>query len=927
MKKLKYFLLIFLLLFTFNLNTLFINAEDDKIETILNVMTNEEKIALMIMPSVDLKYSEIQSTTSYNTSYTNAITNYNFAGFILYGGAVPNIEESIRLTNYLQQLNKDHKTRLLIAIDQEGGYVSRLGVGTTLLGNMGLAATTKESNAYDAGVIIGKELKALGINLNFSPVVDINMNPSNPIIGIRSFSDSPELVAKFGKSMMNGLKDSGVITTLKHYPGQGDSDKNFEKNRGNIDKTKEELRNSELIPFIELIKNDAEVIMTSHSSYSNIETGTYESILDGVTYTLPATLSKTILTNILRDELGYKGVIISDAMNMKAISDNFEKVDARVKAINAGVDIILEVLKPSELANIGDLITTLADKIGTEINEENVNNSVRRILKLKEKYGLLNDYTDPDETTQISNAKSLISTKENHTTEFNMAKEAVTMVKNDNNLLPLKETDKTLILYYYSSHLNVINTALNYLLNDSEISDISNIDSFRLKTNITNLEAAKAKIEEGYDNVVIMNSFYDDSNINGTVSPRIDQLIEHAHNNNQKVIYMSTHLPYDASRFQSAEAILCTYLANGVSYNLDDYETNYPKYSANTIAGVYMLFAKSINFNGKLPVNVYKISDDNNYYTRTILYERGYGLKKLDPANYQTLDNNINSAKELINETIYTEDTMNNLKNIYNDSVTFRNNYGDLLEDKQSDIDDIANRLKTAIDSLKKLDANIEELTNSIKKAESILKISNVYTKDTINSLKNAYNKAIELINNGNLTIDRQNEVDSYTNDIKNAISALKIATLNNNTINVKADSKIEEKKEDPKVIEDSFEIISGKNQTIEDKELNIKLSNTNKLTKVIVDNKELDKVDYSINKEENIFTLKSNYIKTLDEGKHEITFVFGDKKISTNFFIKLTKEEESSSGFNIIPFIITGVIVTVLAVLGLIFKKKKESV
>lgn len=917
MKTIKKITLIVLFLFlTICVNPLRISAENDKIETILAGMNNEEKIALMLMPSIDYNYSGLQNNEAVNTIYTNSISNYNFAGFILYSGAVTNIEESVKLTNYLQKLNKDNKTRLLIAIDQEGGYVSRLGVGTTLLGNMGLAATNNEQNSYDAGMMIGKELKSLGININFSPVVDINMNPSNPIIGIRSFSDSPELVSKFGKSMMDGLKKSGVITTLKHFPGQGDSDKNYETNRGNIEKSLNELNKYELVPFKELIKNDAEVIMTSHSSYSSIETGTYVSILDQQTYTLPATLSYKILTEILREKLGYTGVIISDAMNMKAISDNFDLIDARVRAINAGVDIILEVLKPSELANISNTITTLASKIGTEISEENVNNSVRRILKLKEKYGLLDSYSDIDENQVINNAKSLISTKENHAIELKMAKEAVTMVKNDNNIIPLKENEKTLFLYYFGSHKNVIDTALKYLLNDSEISDRSNIESLRLLSNITNLEEAKTKME-GFNNIVIMNGFYDDSNINGTVSPRIDQLIEHAHNNNKKVIYMSTHLPYDASRFQSADAIICTYLANGLNYNLDDYETNYPKYSANVIAGVYMLFAQNINFNGKLPVNIYKISEDLNYYTRDILYERGFGLIKYGPANYDTLVSYINQANQLLNSNIYTDDSINNLNNKYQEAIKFKEENNNLLENKQSLIDNMSNELKNAIDSLIKKSADTSILNNNMNKAEEFLKNSSEYTVETINTLRKAYNNAKEFINNNELSIDKQEEINKLADFIRKSINSLR--KYNNVIIP-------EEKQEDkPIIIDDSFEILSGKNQTIDDSDLDIKLSNTSKLTKVMVDNKELDKVDYSINKD-NVFTLRNNYLKTLDEGKHEITFIFGEKKISTNFYIKSTNVEESSSSFNIIPFIIAGIVATVLVVIGILLKKKKNA-
>ncbi len=166
-----------------------------------------------------------------------------------------------------------------MTVDQEGGNVARIGFGTSGIGNMALAATGDPSNAKEMAELYGKEMGLLGINTDFAPVVDVNNNPNNPIIGIRSFSDSPKMVAEYGISYIEGLHETGTIATLKHFPGHGNTDTDSHTGFPLIDSTYEELKEFELIPFQKTIDAGADMVMTAHIQYPQIEKETYTSII------------------------------------------------------------------------------------------------------------------------------------------------------------------------------------------------------------------------------------------------------------------------------------------------------------------------------------------------------------------------------------------------------------------------------------------------------------------------------------------------------------------------------------------------------------------------------------------------------------------------------------------------------------------------
>ena len=245
-------------------------AEDEEINQIIDNMTTEEKVAQMIMPSFRWSDEEKTKLREITPEVEELLNDYSFAGVILFGQNIDNVEQTTRLIDALQKANAENPeavSQLLIAIDQEGGYVTRLAQGTVMPGNMGLAATDDPELAYEAASIIGSELDAIGVNTNFAPVVDVNSNPENPIIGVRSFSDDPDMVAEYGTEFMEGLQDQGIITALKHFPGHGDTSTDTHTDMTVVDKSKEELTENELKPFQELINNGTDMIMTAHIQY------------------------------------------------------------------------------------------------------------------------------------------------------------------------------------------------------------------------------------------------------------------------------------------------------------------------------------------------------------------------------------------------------------------------------------------------------------------------------------------------------------------------------------------------------------------------------------------------------------------------------------------------------------------------------------
>lgn len=603
----------------------------EEIDFIVDKMTTEEKIAQMLIPALRFQgdREEPDGVFEMNDKLESIIAKYPFGGIIFFNENIENPSQTTKLINDMQAVNRDagFDTGLFIAIDQEGGAVTRLGAGTQMPGNMTLGAIGDAGFVRAAAGVIGSELRVQGFNMNFAPDIDVNNNPGNPIIGIRSFSDDPEVVGEFGKIFAEELRNYNIIPALKHFPGHGDTDTDSHTGLPCINKTLDEIRSLELIPF-QAVAADAEMIMTAHIQYPEIEKETYKSKKTGKDISLPATLSKTIITDILRGELGYYGVVISDALDMGAIADHFDRLDAAKLAINAGVDMLLKPLT-AHIEDAGkeldEYIKGIAGLVESgDIPEERIDESVRRIVELKIKYGILSaEITDLDE----SEAAKEVGSKLNHDIEWEAALAGVTLVKDENNgaepLVP--EKSKVTIAVPYNSEMNSITYAKQKLLEDGVINAEDSI------TSICYGDVAAWDVNSIADeaNVIIgISAMYGLSELNPTIEEGVltdflQRLIEAAHSKGKKCIIISAELPYDVAAFQEADALLICYGARGMAELPGDFTGVTREYGPNVPAAIYAAF--SGDHSGKLPVDIPKLKDDYTY-SDEILYEKGFGL-------------------------------------------------------------------------------------------------------------------------------------------------------------------------------------------------------------------------------------------------------------------------------------------------------------
>jgi beta-N-acetylhexosaminidase len=338
-------------------------------------MTLEEKVSQLMMVGFEGK--------SVSAELRAAILARPPGGIILMGYNVDTPNQIAQLCNTLQEIASQTESQipLFIATDQEGGPVTRLKNGFTTFPDNSVLSTIEsnkraEELARKAGEVTAIELSAVGVNMNLAPVLDVYTGPQdNSIMQQRSFGAKPELVAQLGVASIQGLQEKGVIATAKHFPGHGGAIQDSHLYLPTVDGTKDDLQNVHLKPFKEAIQRaDVSAIMTAHIVYTAYDRA------------VPATLSPKILTELLRREMNFQGVIITDDLKMKAIKEYFDIGLAAVMAVKAGADIVLPLVSPPEQQQV---YNALLDAVRTgDISEERLNESVRRILQLKLKMNL-----------------------------------------------------------------------------------------------------------------------------------------------------------------------------------------------------------------------------------------------------------------------------------------------------------------------------------------------------------------------------------------------------------------------------------------------------------------------------------------------------------------------------------------------------------
>lgn len=347
-------------------------TEEEKpslVDETLAGMTLHEKVCQMMFVTPE-ELTGDDGVTVAGDATRQALENYPVGGIVYFA---KNLESQDQVKEMIDNSQKDSSIGLFVATDEEGGVVNRLmdTVGTTYIGSMYYYKDDGDETAYENAYTIANDMSALGFNLDFAPVADVWSNPDNTVIGERAYSDDYAQAAELVGNAVKGFNDGGVMCTLKHFPGHGDTAEDSHYSSAYVHRTKEEIMADEMQPFRSGIEAGAEFVMVGHLIVPDIDE-------------VPATLSYKIATGILRDELKFEGVAITDSFEMESIADNYSVDDAVVMSVKAGMDMILQ---PKDMASaVNSIEQAVADG---ELSEDRIDESVRRILTLKESRGLL----------------------------------------------------------------------------------------------------------------------------------------------------------------------------------------------------------------------------------------------------------------------------------------------------------------------------------------------------------------------------------------------------------------------------------------------------------------------------------------------------------------------------------------------------------
>jgi beta-N-acetylhexosaminidase len=354
-------------------NTEISNPAADSISEQIKKMSLTEKIGQLVIAGID----------SYeNDEHSKAlIESYKVGGFILLGQNIKDTKQTLELVNSLKISNSKNKIPLFFGIDEEGGRITRLPKEFAKLPtNKVIGEKNNSSLSYKIGSLLGEEVKAFGLNMNFAPVLDVNSNAKNPVIGDRSFGSNVDIVSKLGIQTMKGIQAQNIIAGVKHFPGHGDTSVDSHVGLPVVSNDLNRLKSLELIPFSKAIENGADVVMVAHILLPKIDKDN------------PATFSKAVITDILRGYLKYDGVVITDDMTMGAIVKNYDIGEAAVKSLNAGSDIILVCHDfEKETAVLKAINTAVQNKT---LTEKSIDEKVYRVLKLKQKYNIKDEKID-----------------------------------------------------------------------------------------------------------------------------------------------------------------------------------------------------------------------------------------------------------------------------------------------------------------------------------------------------------------------------------------------------------------------------------------------------------------------------------------------------------------------------------------------------
>ncbi|MFI5569204.1 glycoside hydrolase family 3 protein [Streptomyces sp. NPDC051740] len=569
------------------------HRRDNRLKKIISRMSIEAKIGQLFVPyfygtsatspsrfDQDRNLGELGVRT-----VAELIAKYHIGGVIYFHGWTNNIQDPRQvadLTNGVQRASLALPTPVpsLISIDQEHGVNVRIGSGATQLpGAMALGAGRSLSDARTAGRISGTELAALGIHQNFAPVADVNVNPANPIINVRSFGADARAVGRMVAAQVTGYQQAGVVACAKHFPGHGDTGEDSHTGLPVITHTREEWERVDAPPFKAAIAAGVDSIMTAHLQVPALDPSNE-----------PATLSPTILQGVLRGELGFDGVIVTDALNMQGVRTKYGDDRVPVLALRAGAD---QLLFPPDIDVAYNGV--LAAVRSGEITEERLDESVLRILRVKDKAGLLSGspYVSPKVVDRVVGARS------HRRTADRIAERTTTLLVNEDETLPLRRRQRKLL---------VVGASPAFPTDDTRTTVPELARAFdELGYSTTHLATGRApdaaKIDEavaaarGRDAVVVTTD-----NVGATSAQRT--LVSRLLATGVPVVHLAVRNPYDIAHLGAVPASLASYCWTGVELRA----------AARVIAG-------RVEPRGKLPVPVQRADDPAK-----VLFRSGHGL-------------------------------------------------------------------------------------------------------------------------------------------------------------------------------------------------------------------------------------------------------------------------------------------------------------
>lgn len=483
---------------------------------------------------------------SYNKQLKTLVEKIKVGGIVYFKHNINSNEQVLELNTKLQEKSM---TPLFICVDQEGGYVRRLTNINHLPGAMVLAAAQTDKT-YEMCLRTGKDLKSLGFNINFAPVGDVNNNPFNPVINARSYSDDFDVVNKYSKAAFKGFQDAGLIATIKHFPGHGNTNVDSHLGLPRVGLSKDDVLKNEIIPFKQAIDASIDGVMMSHIIYSSFDS-------------YPASLSKRVVRDLLIDKLGFKGLVTTDSLTMQAISKNYTIEEVVYSSVMAGCDMLVfcgQALLEDQI-NIYNVLVRLVEE--GKIPFERIEESYQKIMMLKEKYCTIvkNEIVIEDELVKEVSAK------------------AVTLALNK--LIPLDEKEKCLII---SPKIKMASLVDNDNLDNFRFSDYFHGEEIFIDKELNNFELVKQKILD-YDKTIL---------ITYNVSETDYQTKVYKELNKTKTIVISIRSPYDFIYLEGVENYLCLYEVS--NYMLE--------------ACSNVLYGKNMA-EGKLPVKIGGINENS----------------------------------------------------------------------------------------------------------------------------------------------------------------------------------------------------------------------------------------------------------------------------------------------------------------------------